>query len=112
GLYYGEKGTLLYPHMGAPRLIPEERMKGFKPPEPSLPRGLDHYQEWIHACKGGSKPLSNFDYAGPLSEAVLLGNVAVRAGGKLLWDAKNLRCTNLERANDFLQREYRQGWSL
>jgi len=112
GLYYGEKGTILLPHGGGPRLIPESRMKGFKAPEPFLPRDVDHYQEWIRACKGGPKPLANFDYSGPLTETILLGNVAARAGQKLLWDGPNLKVTNVSQANRYLRREYRKGWSL
>jgi len=113
GLYYGEKGTILLPHGGNPRLIPEAKMKGFKPPEPFLPRDVDHYQEWIAACKGGRKPASNFDYAGPLTETILLGNVAALAGGrKLEWDGPNMKATNMPEANRFLRRTYREGWSL
>jgi predicted dehydrogenase len=112
GLYYGEKGTILAPHMGDPRLIPESKMKGFKLPEPFLPRDVDHYQEWIRACKGGPKPLANFDYAGPLTETILLGNVAAWAGEKLNWDGPNCKITNIPEANEYLRRDYRQGWSL
>jgi predicted dehydrogenase len=112
GLYYGEKGTILAPHMGNPRLIPESKMKGFKMPEPFLDRGLDHYQDWIKACKGGPKPLANFDYSGPLTETILLGNVAARAGGKLNWDGPNLKVTNVAEVNQYLRREYRSGWKL
>ena len=112
GVYYGEKGTILLPHGGNPRLIPESAMKGFKPPEPSLPRGIDHYQEWIRSCKGGPKGLSNFDYAGPLAETILLGNIAALAQQKLQWDGPNMKVTNLPEANKFLRREYRQGWTL
>jgi len=112
GLYYGEKGTILAPHGGNPRLIPESRMKGFKLPEPSLPRDVNHYQDWIRACKGGPKPLANFDYSGPLTETILLGNVAARAGQKLAWDGPNFKVTNLPDADKYLRREYRQGWIL
>ena len=112
GLYYGEKGTLLAPHMGNPRLVPEEKMKGFKMPEPFLGRGENHYQQWIKACKGGPKPTANFDYSGPLSETILFGNVAARAGKKLFWDGPNLKVTNAPEANEYLRREYRQGWTL
>jgi predicted dehydrogenase len=112
GLYYGEKGTLLAPHMGNPRLIPESKMKGFKMPEPFLGRGVDHYQEWIRACKGGPKPSANFDYSGPLSETILFGNVAALAGEKLYWDGPNLKVTNLPEANKHLRRKYREGWRL
>ncbi|NQT00844.1 MAG: Gfo/Idh/MocA family oxidoreductase [Planctomycetes bacterium] len=111
GLYYGEKGTIMAPHMGGPRLIPESKMKGFKV-EPFLPRGVNHYQEWIRACKGGPKPSANFDYSGPLSETILLGNVAARAKQKLFWDGPNFRVTNMPDAEKYLKREYREGWSL
>jgi predicted dehydrogenase len=112
GLYYGDKGTILLPHGGNPRLIPELKMKGFKPPEQSLPRDVDHYQEWIRACKGGPKPLSNFDYAGPLAEAILLGNVAAFAGQRLEWDGPAMKVTNMPEANRLLSRRYREGWTL
>jgi len=112
GLYYGDKGTLLAPHMGNPRLVPEAKMKGFKMPEPFLGRGENHYQQWIKACKGGPTPTANFDYAGPLSETILFGNVAARAGRKLLWDGPNLKVTNAPEANEYLKREYRKGWVL
>ena len=112
GLYYGDKGTLLAPHMGNPRLVPEEKMKGFKMPDPFLGRGINHYQEWINACKGGPKPSANFDYAGPLSETILFGNVAARAGKKLFWDGPNLKVTNAPEANQHLRRKYREGWTL
>ncbi len=98
--------------MGNPRLIPEEKMKGFKMPEPFLGRGENHYQQWINACKGGPKPTADFDYSGPLSETILFGNVAARAGKKLLWDGPNLKVTNAPEANEYLRREYRKGWTL
>jgi hypothetical protein len=112
GLYYGEKGTILAAHMGNPRLIPESEMKGFKMPEPFLGRGENHYQQWIKACKGGPKPTAGFDYSGPLSETILLGNVAALAGGKLFWDGPNMKVTNMPEANKHLKRDYRQGWKL
>ncbi len=112
GLYYGDKGVILLPHGGSPRLIPEARMKGFKAPEPFLPRNVDHYQEWIRACKGGSKPLSNFDYSGPLTEAILLGNIAALAGRRLEWDGPNMKVKNMPEANRFLRRAYRERWTL
>jgi len=112
GLYYGEKGTLLAPHMGNPRLVPESEMKGFKMPEPFLGRGVNHYRQWINACKGGPKPTANFDYSGPLSETILFGNVSALAGEKLYWDGPNLKVTNLPEANKHLRRKYREGWTL
>ena len=55
---------------------------------------------------------SNFDYAGPLNEVVLLGNVAIRAGNKLLWDAPNMRITNAAETNQYLWEDYRNGWNM
>jgi predicted dehydrogenase len=112
GIYYGEKGTILAPHMGGPRLIPESKMKGFEAPEPFLSRGIDHYQEWIRACKGGPKPSANFEYSGPLTETILLGNVAARIGKRLFWDGSNFKFTNVSDAEKYLKRQYREGWTL
>ncbi|UCC22102.1 MAG: Gfo/Idh/MocA family oxidoreductase [Planctomycetota bacterium] len=112
GLYIGEYGTILAPHGAGPRLVPESKMTGFKPPEPSLPRDIDHYEEWVRACKGDSKPLADFDYSGPLTETVLLGNIAVRTGQKLYWDAPNMKFTNAPDANQLLHRKYRHPWTL
>jgi len=111
-VYYGEKGTLMAPHMGNPRLIPESSMRTAKLPEPFLERGINHYQDWIRGCKGGPKPSANFDYAGPLTETILLGNIAAKASQKIEWDAKNLKITNIPEANKLLKRNYRQGWHL
>lgn len=112
GLYYGEKGTILAPHGGNPALIPYSKMRDVKMPEPFLDRGINHYQDWIRACKGGPKPLTNFDYSGPLSETILFGNVAALTGQKLFWDGPNLKVTNMPEANKCLRREYREGWAL
>jgi predicted dehydrogenase len=116
GLYYGDKGTLLLPHGSRPELLPYSKMKEFKPPEPSLPREKDgasgHYQEWVRACKGGPKPLSNFDYAGPLTEAILLGNIAAKASRKIEWDSAAMKIRNMSEMNQHLRRQYRQGWAL
>jgi predicted dehydrogenase len=114
-LFIGDKGKML-----GGRLIPEARMQEYKKPPEVLPRSPGHHKEWIEACKGGEPAGSNFpDHAGPLAEAVLLGNVALRPEmkekmnrTKLLWDGPNLKITNVPEANKFLHREYRQGWSL
>ncbi len=113
-LFIGDKGKILCGSHGAEgeRIIPEEKMKEYKRQPKRLPRSIGHYEEWIEACKGGQPAGSNFDYAGPLSEAVLLGNVALKSGEKLLWDSKAMKVTNVAEANKYLSREYRQGWSL
>ena len=66
----------------------------------------------IEACKGGPACLSNFDYAGRLTEFVLLGNVALRVGKKIEWDAKRMRAKNCPEADQYIRREYRKGWEL
>jgi hypothetical protein len=113
-LLVGDKGKIL-----GNKIIPESRRTEFEEPARSIPRSVGHYKEWIEACKGGKPGGSNFDWAGTLAETVLLGNVALRSQlredltrEKLLWDSANLRFTNLPEANQFLRREYRQGWSL
>lgn len=83
-----------------------------KKPEPTLPRSPGHYQEFVNACKGGKPCLSNFDYAATLTEAILLGVVAMRAGKKIEYDAEQGKVTNVAEANEFLGREYRKGWTL
>ena len=69
-----------------------------------------HYQEWICAAKGGPKTLTGFDAAGPMTEVVLLGNVAQRAGREIHWDSRRMRITNHADANQWIGREYRKGW--
>ena len=115
-LFVGDKGTMYVEGWGgnSPRLIPESKMQAYKRPPKTLPRSIGHHAEWIMACKEGTATRSNFaDFAGPLTEAVLLGTVCVRAGGrKLLWDSKNFKVTNVPEANQYLHYEYRKGWTL
>ncbi len=111
-LFYGERGILLMRHDNAPTLLPVERMKDFKHPKQLFPRRVNHYNEWSRACVSGGTTSTNWDYAGPLTETVLLGNVAARAGKRIYWDSKNLNITNMPEANIYLKREYRKGWSL
>ena len=96
-----------------PRLIPDAAMKAYRRPPKILPRSIGHHNEWVKACKEGTPTRSNFDFAGPLTEAVLLGTVCVRLGGRrLLWDSANLKVTNVPEANKYLHYEYRPGWTL
>ena len=113
-LFVGEKGKILVEGWGGnePRLIPKSRMKEYRQPEKSLPRSAGHHKEWIEACKGNGTTRSNFDFAGPLTEAVLLGTLSVRTGRRLLWDAENMKVTNDSEANALLHYKYREGWSL
>jgi len=97
------------------RLVPEERMKAFSPNRPpeTIPR-IDgsHFEEWVRACKGGAPAGSNFEYSTRLTEAVLLGDVAIRSRHRIEWDAANLRITNDEAANQWIRRDYRSGWGV
>jgi hypothetical protein len=112
-LFVGSKGKLL---MGGwsrdPRLLPRARMNDFTPPPKKLPRVAAHDRAWIDACRGGPKATSNFDYGGPLTEIVLLGQVAVRTGEKLHWDAKALKATNCAAADQYIRAQYRSGWGM
>ena len=107
-LLIGEKGSLLIPHVATPRLVPHEKFADFKIEK--VP-GVDHYVGWADACRGEGKTTSHFDYAGPLTETVLLGTVAIRVPGETLqWDAAGMKVTNSERANALLRKRYRKGW--
>jgi len=107
-IYIGEKGKM----MGY-RLIPESRMKEYGRPPKVLPRSPGHFKEWVDACRGGPAAGANFvDHAGLMSEVCALGNVAVRAGKRLQWDGSQFKITNDEKANQYLHRDYRTGWTL
>lgn len=110
-LFIGEKGMLLSDY-GRHILLPEEQFADFKRPEPFIPPSLGHHEEWIHACKTGEPTTCNFEYAGWLTEANHLGNIAFRAGKKLEWDAKSLKATNAPEIDPLIHREYRKGWKL
>jgi predicted dehydrogenase len=110
-LFIGDKGMLLADY-GKHVLLPEKDFADFKRPEPFIPKSLGHHAEWIHACKTGVPTTCNFEYAGKLTEANHLGNVAFRAGKKLEWDTAALRATNCSDADRFIRREYRAGWKL
>jgi hypothetical protein len=117
-LFIGDKGKLMCGCYGKnPVLLPESRMKDFKPPTPTIERipGGDqgHEKNWLRACKGGIPACSNFEYSGPLSETVLMGNLAVRfPNEQLLWNGEKIAVTNNDEANSFVMRRYRQGWTV
>ncbi len=111
----GDKDTLhVANYWGTGSFLSGAKVEDYKNIAETLPKppGFErnHHTEWIKACKGGPKALSNFDYAGSMTEAVLLGNVALRAGKKILWDSKNLKITNAPEADRYLRTEYRKGW--
>src|SRR5437870_1433266 len=110
-LFVGDKGLLLADH-AKHILLPEANFKDFKGPEPFIPRVPGHHEEWIEACKTGKPTGSNFDYAGALTEANHLGNLAYRLGKKLEWDPVNLRARNCPEADQLIGKQYRAGWTL
>ena len=110
-LFIGSQGMLLSDY-GKHALLPEDKFKDFVRPEPFIPPSLGHHAEWIQACKSGEPTTCNFEYAGWLTEANHLGNVAFRTGKKLEWDAAALKATNAPEADRFIRREYRAGWKL
>lgn len=110
-LFIGDKGMILSDY-GKHILLPEADFKDFEPPEQSIPNSPGHHQEWLNACKTGSETGSPFSYAGPLTEANHLGNVAFRVGKKITWDSKNMIAVNCPEATQYLTREPRKGWSL
>lgn len=109
-LFIGDKGKLLFERGKPLRLVPQR--EGFQPPPKVIPRSIGHYAEWIAACKGGPPAGSNFNYAGPLTEMVLLGNVALRARRRVEWDAEKLQVRNIPEAARLIRREYRPGWTV
>jgi predicted dehydrogenase len=109
-LFIGEEGSLVLPHVGALRLYPQEKFADYKV-EPA--EDLNHYHGWVDGCLTGKQPSDGFEYGGALTEAVLLGNIAVRFREQLLkWDAEALKFTNLDEANRWITRDYRDGWEI
>jgi predicted dehydrogenase len=110
-LFVGDKGMLLADY-GKHVLLPEDKYADFKRPDPFIPASIGHYEEWLQACKTGSPTTCNFEYAGWLTEANHLGNVAYRVGKKLDWDPVKLCAANTPEADRFIKREYRGSWKL
>ena len=107
-LFIGDKGKIMADgYCSGPRLIPETKMQAFERPPKTIPRSPGHYQEWIAACKGGAPAGANFNYSGPFTEMVMLGNLAVRTGKLIKWDKDRLRCTNVPEANKYVRHPYR-----
>lgn len=135
-IFHGTDGIMITDtYSRNPRLLPSERMNDFKGPDPTIPRvTTSHAGEWVEACLNGTTTSSPFSYGGPLTEAVLMGNLAIKAfqykrfkkGKKsgdwdpytypgrrtIKWDGDNMRVTNYEEANAWVKREYRKGWEL
>jgi len=110
-LFVGDSGMLLV-NYSKRLLLPESKFADFKPPAPTIPDSPGHYAEWVAACKTGSPTGCNFDYAGALTEMVLLGNVAYRVGKKIEWEPATQKAKNCPEADAFIRRPYRPGWTL
>ena len=133
-IFEGTKGKMMCGCYGEkPTLLPTKRMQEVNLPKPTLKRVTEgHYLQWVNACMAGygkAETSSSFDYAGPFTESILMGNLAIRSWQmknpklkgwddkylgrkKLLWDAANMKITNFDEANQFVRREYRDGWSF
>jgi len=115
-LFIGDQGKIVCGALSeTPHLLPESRMADYQFPAPTIPRvpGNDAYQDFIRACKGGPAASSNFDVSGPLTETVLLGNLALRLPGKKLqWDAASMTVANAPEAAPFILAQYRDGWGI
>ena len=113
-LIIGTKGKML-----GNRILPKSVRDSYTAPAPYIASSPGHRMEWILACKGGDPAGSNYDWAGPLTETVLLGNIALRKELReklsyqpLEFDPEKLSFPNLPEADKFLHYEYRAGWSL
>ena len=124
-LIIGTKGKIMCGTYGSdPKLLPTSKTNEVNIPQTLARVSEGHYIQWVNACLAGygRKELSSpFEYAGPLTETILMGNLALRAWNikgqkgfpgrkKLLWDAENMKITNFDEANQFVRREYRKGW--
>lgn len=116
-LFVGEKGIMFCDvYCGGPRIVPEQKHKEYPAPAKKYPRTRGIQADFLRACvEGGDPPCSNFpDVSGPYIEALLVGNLAMRAGveKKVEWDGVAMKCTNLPELNQYVKREYRAGWTL
>jgi len=109
-IYIGEKGVLYSPYIAAPVLLPAEKFADYKVPSIG---SVDHYAQFVEACRGNGQTSTPFSYSGPLTELVLLGCLATRfPKASLQWDSEQLRFRNLTEANQFVRRTYRKGWEV
>ncbi len=106
-MYVGDKGVIL-----GNRIVPESKMNAYKMPRKTLKRRSGTWGEWVEAIRGGEPAGCNFDWAGVITEAVLLGNIAIRTDKSLEWDAKNMKFTNNDKANEYVTSKYRSGWTM
>jgi predicted dehydrogenase len=113
-LFCGTKGYLTTGEYGDDaRLVPASKMADYKYPPQLLTRSPGTYRDWIRASKGGDPACSNFDVAGPFTEWIVMGVIALRfPNRKLLWDADKMRFTNVPEANNYLKPRFRKGWAM
>jgi len=110
-LFVGSEGMLLC-DFGKRKLYPEKKFADFQPPEQTIPNSPGFYNEWIQACKGGEPATCHFDYSGPMTETVLLGNVAYRVGEEFTWDAEKVKSPDCRAIDPLINPTYRKGWPL
>jgi hypothetical protein len=109
-LFIGETGTMILPHVGMPKLYPIDKFQTYKMPEA---QGSNHWHDWVDAVIAGKKTTDGFEYAGPLSETVQLGNIAARVPGKeLRWNSESLNFENSPEATRLVTKTYRQGFEV
>jgi hypothetical protein len=112
-VFVGSKGHMATTARGeGVWLLPASRWAEYKLPSQILPRGVNHQQDWIRACKGGAPGMSDFAVATKYIEWLALGAIALRVPGKLLWDSTKRRFSNSPEANRYLKPELRKGWDL
>lgn len=110
-LFIGANGMIISDY-SRHMLLPTDKFADFKRPDATIPASIGHHEEWLHAIKTKGTTTCNFDYAGALTETVLLGVVSYRSGKAIEWDSENLKVTNASEAQQFVHREYRKGWKL
>lgn len=112
-LVVGSKGKIhSTEHNSSYTLLPKDRFADYQLPEATLPRSGSHEREWLRACRGGPKAMSNFDYGAVLAEFVLLGNVATQFDRPIVYDPVAMKCVGDQEADAALRRDYREGWTL
>jgi predicted dehydrogenase len=113
-LFVGDQGKILAGFTAEePRLVPKAKMQAFAPPPQTLPRPIEELDQWVRACRGTAPSDASFENVAPISDAILLGNIALRVDKKLRWDAANIRFVEAPEADALMNRpEYREGWRL
>ena len=109
-LFIGSDGMLLC-GFEAWALLPAGKFAGYEGPKQTIPKSPGFHREWLDACRGGTPATCNFDSTGPLTECVLLANIAYRIQGEFDWDAAGMKSSR-DDVNTLLRREYRRGWEV